>query len=271
MERRGFVALLAGIIWLPLRGLAQAVCNPSLVRLFGQGRDLVQTRAGKNPRLGHYYIQWYGHSSFLIHSGSQTKVVADPNFNVTPGIQADAITVSNDHFTHNNVGAVTGNPVILRGITFRQTWNPIRTSIKDITIVNIPSQRGQSWGEVANSIFIYEMGSLCLAHLGNIGHLLSEAQEKVLQRVDVMMIPIDAMTNLGFEDIIKVIEQVKPPIVIPMHYDVARQGELFAAFARERYPIRRIADSQLMLNRSMLPKTTEIFVLQHPRPVMFGD
>jgi len=35
------------------------------------------------------------------------------------------------------------------------------------------------------------------------------------------MIPIDAMTNLGFEDIVKGVEQVKPPIVIPMHYDVA--------------------------------------------------
>jgi L-ascorbate metabolism protein UlaG (beta-lactamase superfamily) len=35
------------------------------------------------------------------------------------------------------------------------------------------------------------------------------------------MIPIDAMTNLGFEDIVKVVEQVKPPIMIAMHYDVA--------------------------------------------------
>jgi L-ascorbate metabolism protein UlaG (beta-lactamase superfamily) len=271
MERRGFIALLAAIFWLPLRGLAQAVCNPSLVRLFGQGRELVQARSGKSPALGTYFIQWYGHSSFLIHSGSQTRVVADPNFNVTPGIQADAITVSNDHVTHNNVAAVTGNPTILRGITFRQTWNPIRTSIKDITIVNIPSRRGQSWGEVANSIFIYEMGSLCLAHLGNIGHLLSGAQEKALERVDVMMIPIDAMTNLGFDDIVKVIEQVKPPIVIPMHYDVARQGELFAAFAQNHYPIRRIPESQLTLSRSMLPKSTEIFVLTHPRPAIFGD
>jgi L-ascorbate metabolism protein UlaG (beta-lactamase superfamily) len=271
VERRGFIGLLAGVFLLPLRGLAEAVCNPSLVRLLGAKRELIQARSGKSPALGNYYIQWYGHSSFLIHSGSQTKVVADPNFNVTPGIQADAITVSNDHFTHNNVGAVTGNPVILRGITFRQTWNPIRTSVKDITIVNIPSQRGQSWGEVANSIFIYEMGSLCLAHLGNIGHLLSRAQEEVLQRVDVMMVPIDAMTNLGFEDILKVIEQVKPPIVIPMHYDVARQGELFAAFAANHYPVRRMPESQLTLSRSMLPKSTEIFVLTHPRPVMFGD
>jgi L-ascorbate metabolism protein UlaG (beta-lactamase superfamily) len=263
------MGLLTSALLLALKNWAQAFCNPSLVHLIGEGRRLVQVRSGKTPALGSFFIEWYGHSSFLIHSGSQTKVVADPNFNVTPGIQADAVTVSNDHFTHNNTGAVTGNPIILRGITFRQTWNPIRTSVKDITIVNIPSQRGPSWGAIANSIFVYEMGSLCLAHLGNIGHLLSPEQEKVLQRIDVMMIPIDAMTNLAFEDILKVIEQVKPPIVIPMHYDVPRQGELFSAFVKERYPVRKISGSQLTLNRSMLPKSTEVLVLTHPRPLMF--
>jgi L-ascorbate metabolism protein UlaG (beta-lactamase superfamily) len=272
MKRRGFIGLIAALILLPFKNLAHAFCNPALVRLFGNGRQLVQTRSGGKPTLGNYFIEWYGHSSFLIHSGSQTKVVADPNFNVTPGIKADAVTVSNDHFTHNNTGAVTGDPIILRGITFRQTWNPIRTTVKDITIVNIPSQRGQSWGAIANSIFVYEMGSLCLAHLGNIGHLLTPEQEKVMQRVDVMMTPIDAMTNLGFEDILKVIEQVKPPIVIPMHYDVARQGELFAAFAKEHYPVRQISGSQLTLNRAMLPKVTQIFVLAHPRAFnIIGD
>ena len=161
--------------------------------------------------------------------------------------------------------------MILRGITFKQTWQPIRTTVKDITVVNIPSQRSANWGAIANSIFIYEMGSLCLAHLGNIGHLLTPEQERVMQRVDVMMTPVDAMTNLAFEDILKVIEQVKPPIVIPMHYDVARQGELFAAFAKQHYPVRKLDTSELVLNRSMLPKSTEVFVLKHPRPVGFGD
>lgn len=273
MKRRGFLGLAGAAFFVGLRGIADAICNPSLVQLFRHGRRFVQTRGGsaKSPSLGSYFLQWYGHSSFLIHSGSQTKVVADPNFNVTPGIQADAVTVSNDHFTHNNTGAVTGNPIILRGITFKQTWNPIRTSVKDITIVNIPSQRGQSWGAIANSIFVYEMGSLCLAHLGNIGHLLTLEQVKVLQHVDVMMIPIDASTNLGFEDIIKVVEQVKPPVVIPMHYDVARQAELFATFAQAHYPVKQIGNSQLTLSRAMLPKTTEVYVLAHPRPVSFGD
>lgn len=271
MKRRSFVALLAAIFIDPFRSFVLAHCNPALVRLQEQGRNLVQVRSGKSPKLGHYFIQWYGHSSFLIHSGSQTKVVADPNFNVTPGIQADAVTVSNDHFTHNNTGAVTGDPVILRGITFRQTWNPIRTTVKDVTIVNIPSQRGQSWGGAANSIFIYEMGSLCLAHLGNIGHLLTPEQETAMKRVDVMMIPIDAMTNLGFPDIIRVIDQVRPPIVIPMHFDVVQQGEVFSAFVQELYPVRKFSESQLTLSRAMLPKSTEIFVLAHPRPVSLAE
>ncbi|MFQ5904852.1 MAG: MBL fold metallo-hydrolase [Candidatus Binatia bacterium] len=187
------------------------------------------------------------------------------------GIQADAVTVSNDHFTHNNVGAVSGNPIILRGITLQQTWNPIRTSVKDITIVNIPSQRGLWYDEVANSIFIYHMDSLCLAHLGNIGHLLTPEQEKVMQRVDVMMTPIDAMNNLSFEDLARVIEQVRPPIVIPMHYDVPHQAGLFASFIGERYPIRRFKDFQLVLSRSMLPKSTEIFILTHPHPTLLWE
>lgn len=271
MKRRGFIGLLVGFFFLPLKRVAHAICNPSLVRLLDQGRNLVQLRSGRVPRLGDYFVQWFGHSSFLIHSGSQTKVVTDPNFNVTPGIQADAVTVSNDHFTHNNVGVISGNPLILRGITLRQTWNSIRTSVKDITIVNIPSQRGLVYAGVANSIFIYEMGSLCLAHLGNMGHLLTPEQEKVLQKVDVMMTPIDAMTNLGFEDLLKVIEQVRPPIVIPMHYDLPRQADLFAGFVGDRYPIRRISNSQLLLSRSMLPKSTEIFILNHPRPTFFWE
>ena len=265
MRRRNFIGLLVGWALLLPRRLAQAFCNPALVRLFDGERDLVQLRPGATPKLGNYFVQWFGHSSFLIQSGSQTRVVTDPNLDVTPGIRADAVTVSNDHFTHNNVGAVSGEPVILRGITLRQTWNPIRTSVKDIMIVNIPSQRGPAWGAVANSIFIYEMGSLCLAHLGNVGHLLTPEQEKVLHRVDVLMTPIDAMTNLGFEDLLRVIEQVRPPIVIPMHYDVPRQADLFAGFVGDRYPIRRLKDSQLLLSRPMLPASTQIFILTHPR------
>ena len=272
MKRRGFIGFLLGIFLLPLRGIADAICNPHLARLLGRHRKLVQVRDGGRATSRHYFVQWFGHSSFLIHSANEVRIVTDPNFNVTPGIEADAVTVSNDHYTHNNIGAVGGDPLILRGITLEQTWNPISTRVKDILIVNLPSQRGFEWGQVANSIFVYEMGSLCIAHLGNIGHLLTPEQQRLMRKVDVMMIPIDASLNLDFADIVRVIEQVNPPVVIPMHYDDVVQAEIFTEFIGTRYPVRQMNASQLQLSRGTLPTSTEILVLAHPSPVYpFSD
>ncbi len=275
MSRRGLTGILLGLAVLLSAQGAAAICNPNVVKTLDAGPDLARAvgmLAGAtvpgdaNIGLGQYSIRWFGHSSFAIRSGTGTRVVADPNFDVTPGITADAVTVSNDHYTHNNVEAVRGEPLVLRGITLDQRWQPVRRKVKDIVVVNLPSARSYDFSRIANSIFVFEMGSLCLAHLGNIGHLLTEKQVKLLRRVDVMMVPIDARNNLGFGDLVKVIEQVKPPIVLPMHYDNPHQAEYFASHLDGRYPVRPQADSRLVLTRKMLPKSTELFILPHPNP-----
>jgi hypothetical protein len=51
MKRRGFIGVLAMGLLVLLRGLAQAICNPSLVQLLGQGRQLIQARFGRGPSL----------------------------------------------------------------------------------------------------------------------------------------------------------------------------------------------------------------------------
>jgi L-ascorbate metabolism protein UlaG (beta-lactamase superfamily) len=270
------LSLVLGLAVLLSAQAAGAICNPNLVRSIIPGPDLARAagvpgrlaRASLEPDigLGQYTVRWFGHSSFAMRSGTGTRVVADPNFDVTPGIAADAVTVSNDHYTHNNTEAVGGNPLVLRGITLDQRWQPVRRKVKDIVVVNLPSARNYDFTRIANSIFVFEMGSLCIAHLGNIGHLLTEKQQKFLRRVDVMMIPIDARNNLGFGDLVKVVEQVKPPIVLPMHYDDPHQAEYFASFLDGRYPVRPQADSRLVLTRRMLPKSTELFILPHPNP-----
>ena len=276
MSRRGITSIVLGLAVLLSAQAAGAICNPNLVRSIHPGPDLARAvgvpgrlaSASLEPDigLGQYTVRWFGHSSFAMRSGTGTRVVADPNFDVTPGIAADAVTVSNDHYTHNNTEAVGGNPLVLRGITLDQRWQPVRKKVKDIVVVNLPSARNYDFTRIANSIFVFEMGSLCIAHLGNIGHLLTEKQQKFLRRVDVMMIPIDARNNLGFGDLVKVIEQVKPPIVLPMHYDDPHQAQYFASFLDGRYPVRPQADSRLVLTRRMLPKSTELFILPHPNP-----
>ncbi|MDE0029181.1 MAG: MBL fold metallo-hydrolase [Deltaproteobacteria bacterium] len=275
MSRRVFTGIVLVLAVLLSAQAAVAICNPNVVKTLDAGPHLARSvgmLAGATAPgdadigLGQYSVRWFGHSSFAIRSGTGTRVVADPNFDVTPGITADAVTVSNDHYTHNNVEAVRGEPLVLRGITLDQRWQPVRRKVRDIVVVNLPSARSYDFSRIANSIFVFEMGSLCLAHLGNIGHLLTEKQVKLLRRVDVMMVPIDARNNLGFGDLVKVIEQVKPPIVLPMHYDNPYQAEYFASHINGRYPVRPQADSRLVLTRKMLPKSTELFILPHPNP-----
>ena len=76
-------------------------------------------------------IKWLGHASFLVTSESGVRIVIDPyasDEKLRYGEikeTADAVTVSHDHFDHNNVGAVKGNPRVIRtttefkGIKFR--------------------------------------------------------------------------------------------------------------------------------------------------------
>src|SRR5499433_1722150 len=79
MKRRGFVSLGAGAFLVFLRDVAQAFCNPSLVRLLGEVRQLVQTRSGKGPSLGHIFTQCYGNPSFSSISASKPKVLGHRN------------------------------------------------------------------------------------------------------------------------------------------------------------------------------------------------
>ena len=46
MKRRGFLGLIGAAFILHFRGIAEAICNPSLVQLFRHGRNLVQARGG---------------------------------------------------------------------------------------------------------------------------------------------------------------------------------------------------------------------------------
>jgi len=66
-------------------------------------------------------IQWLGHATFLITSDTGTKIITDPYKAGDPlnygeiKESADIVTVSHEHFDHNNVASVGGNPEVVKG------------------------------------------------------------------------------------------------------------------------------------------------------------
>ena len=57
-------------------------------------------------------IQYLGHSCFKLTESTGTTVITDPyggiGYELPKGLKADAVTVSHDHFDHNNVKAIGG-------------------------------------------------------------------------------------------------------------------------------------------------------------------
>ena len=219
--------------------------------------------SANNPVL----LEWLGHSSFLLTSPEGLRLLTDPNGYHPVRVTPDVVTVSNLHATHRDVSFIPASAQVLWGITPNGDWQAIALTFKDVSLFNVPSHLSRTEPEsspIQNSMFVFRIGGLCIVHLGNLRHPLTTRQLQRLGKPDVVMIPADGQWTLGYDDIVTVITQLQPHLVIPMHMDFPQHAELLVQYTAGRYPVRRIAGSTLPLSRSMLPVGPELVVFTAP-------
>jgi L-ascorbate metabolism protein UlaG (beta-lactamase superfamily) len=249
-------------------GNAQEVlgpCDPSFVQHWSQPQSIpiAYRLADATPEapLGAVRLEWLGHSSFLLTSPTGTRILTDPHAFYPLREAPDASTISNLHVTHSDVRGLPGNPRLLWGITPEQGWNKLALMIGDIGVFNVPSYAsrvGPEQSPIQNSIFVFRTGGLCLVHLGNLRHPLTPHQLQRLGRPDVVMIPADGAWTMSFEDVLTVIDQLRPSLVIPMHIDTPQQALAFVQNTGRRYAVRQVPERSLTLSRQLLPAATTI-------------
>ena len=205
-------------------------------------------------------IFWKGQSCFQIISqiakNSQVYIVTDP-FDESvglrvPKLEADILLISHSHSDHNNKKAVSSVvagqiPFIIEGpgeyeikgifIQGIHSWHD--EDYNPPTASEVPSRRvaggsesrsslrserapgGKERGE--NTIYTIEAEDLKLCHLGDFGQkeLLDEQLEKI-GGVDILMIPVGGIYTIDSKIASKIISQIEPKIVIPMHYQIPR-------------------------------------------------
>ena len=210
-------------------------------------------------------IQYFGHNFFLVKTGKGTRIVTDPlgpGRYPDPQVGGDIVTVGKEQFNHNAIEIVRGNPLILRGLkAFGAGWNIVSMTFKDVYIYNVPIHQNSEYIEgIHGSAFVFDLGSLCIAHLGDLSQKLNEQQIKAFGKVDIALTPIGGRRTMDPILAREVLAQLKPKIAIPMHYrDSAYQVRQFAAGIKTQY----LTGDTLAVSKDALPAALEIRVLQH--------
>ncbi|NWF91330.1 MAG: MBL fold metallo-hydrolase [Syntrophaceae bacterium] len=214
-------------------------------------------------------IKWYGHAAFLITTDQGVKIITDPYESGAYGgqlaygkikDQADIVLTSHDHADHNDTKSLAGSPQIVKG-SGDKTVKGI--SFKGISVYHDAS-KGSERGR--NTIFTFSVDGIRICHLGDLGHILSQKELEEIGPVDLLLIPVGGYFTIDSKEATKVVEQVKPKVVIPMHFKTAKCGFPIAPvedFLKGKSNLKRPKTSEIALDKASLPQQTEIIVLEH--------
>lgn len=214
-------------------------------------------------------IKYYGHAAFLITSDQGLKIITDPYESGAYGgqlaygkikDQADIALTSHDHADHNDTKSLPGSPQIVKQ---GGTKSVKGVSFKEIATYHDPS-KGSERG--ANTIFTFLVDGIKICHLGDLGHVLSQKEADEIGSVDILLIPVGGYFTIDSKEATQVAEQIKPKVLIPMHFKTEKCGFPIAPvedFLQGKANVKRAKTSEVTFNQASLPPKMEIVVLDH--------
>lgn len=208
-------------------------------------------------------IVWYGHACFRLKDKGVTIVTDpyDPTIGYAlPRIRADVVTVSHDHADHNYAQGITGDPKIIDG--------PGEYEIRGVFITGIPTfhdgKKGSRRGR--NTAFLFELDDLTICHLGDLGHVLTQAQIEVLSDMDVLLIPVGGVSTINAAQAAEMVSLLEPRIVVPMHYKTEALSIKLNRVTKflKAMGLKKLAPQKgLRVTKSTLPGETQVVVLDY--------
>ena len=209
-------------------------------------------------------ISYIGHSTFLIESPQLVRIATDYNDYVKPPVLPDIVTMNHAHTTHYTDYPDPSIKYVLRGWAEDEKPARIDLQYKDVRVRNVPTNIRRWDGGTerhGNSIFIFEVANLCIAHLGHLHHTLTQQQLNEIGRVDVVLVPVDGNYTLDLEGMVEVLHALKAPLMIPMHYFSAYTLDRFLARVRQEWDVEIAKVPSTVVSKTSLPAKPKVLVL----------
>jgi L-ascorbate metabolism protein UlaG (beta-lactamase superfamily) len=219
-------------------------------------------------------FRWFGQGCFLIQTSQNVKIITDPmamgGYKIPEDIKPDIVTVSHEHFDHNQVDAVSGKPTVLRGLTSNGSdFAAIDQKIKDVRVYAVSSYHDKSQGSQRgkNAIFVFEFDGIKVAHLGDLGGSIPQASVQKIGPVDVVMIPVGGTYTIFAKEADHVISQLNPKlIVLPMHFKTDSASFLPYTgddFTKDKQNVKKIDGNTFKLDLDNPPQSLVYVVLNY--------
>jgi len=206
-------------------------------------------------------IVYLGHSAFKL-SGKEVSVVCDPFSSdmvgiKMPKVEADIVTVSHSHSDHDNLESIKSEYICFD--------SPGEYEIKNTEIIGVKSFHDSEGGKERgqNTIFLFEIDGIHICHLGDLGEDLSSEQIEKINSVDILLIPVGGKYTIDSKSAVKIISELEPKIVIPMHYRAGKMTELDPLenfVAESGLDAKKI--EKLKVTKKDLPEKLELVILQ---------
>lgn len=213
---------------------------------------------------GEVRLTYVSHSTFLIESAGGVRIATDFAGFAGAGVVPDVVTMNHAHPSHYTDDPDPRIPYVLRG------WNPAggparhHLTVDDVLIRNVTTDIRDFSGireKDGNSIFIFEMGGLCIGHLGHLQHELGPEYLGVIGQLDVVLVPVDGSFTMAQENMINVIKLLKARLIIPMHYFGSRTLSRFLDGMRDDFEIEISLSPVVVVSAITLPKSPKVLVL----------
>lgn len=161
-------------------------------------------------------ITYLGHACFCLESAGYRTVIDPYADNMVPGlpvlrVEAEAVYCSHGHDDHSHVASVA-----LSGSEI-----PAPYSLKKLEVTH-DDAGGKLRG--MNTIHVFDFGGLRIAHMGDVGRSLTGEEQSILQELDALLIPVGGYYTIDAATAAEMVSQLKPRVVIPMHYRTDQTG-----------------------------------------------
>jgi len=209
-------------------------------------------------------LTYVGHATFLIETPQSVRIATDYNDWVRPPVLPDIVTMNHAHSSHYTMHPESGIRFVLHGWADDEKPARIDMTYKDMRVRNVPTNIRTFDGGTerhGNSIFIFEVANLCIAHLGHLHHTLTQRQLNEIGKIDLVMVPVDGNYTLDLDGMIDVLKSLKAPLMVPMHYFSRYTLERFLDRARQEWDVEFSEVPTMLVSKATLPAKPKVLVL----------